>query len=152
MYGLQPYQMAGAWEVKTIRMKASTTITKFDPVHLEFDATGDLDNVDLAAATETIYGVAFETKTSTASGGETMQILVGQDIVYKVDNDQDTNTFGDDRGNGMYFDIIGSTGAVQADTSSGSATTAAQIKCIASDNVEIGDTSIGLFKIHESQY
>lgn len=148
-YGLKPVRIKGPYEIVKKVMKSNTTITKYDPVHLEDDTA------DLAATAEAIYGVAMETQTNATGGTTQIEILVGADIVYKADSDEDTNTFGaSGYGGGKTFQITGTTGAVQVDVSTageptGTGVASAQIVCV-DESPEPSDTSIGLFKIYST--
>ncbi len=141
VYGLRPYKMAGAYELITKVVKANTTITKFDPIHLE------VDTADLAAAGEPIFGVAMDTVVQ-ASGSLTVPILRGRDIVWQADNDNDTNTWPlTTYSPGSFFDITGATGAVLVDTST--ATSSGQLVGVAAVSpLDPADASLGLFKIN----
>ena len=144
-YGFKTVKLAGHHEVITKVVKSGTTIPKNDPVSLE-DDTAIVSTTGLA-----IMGVAMQTVVG--DGTLTIQIQCGVDIVYEVDNDNDSNTFaGAGYGGGRYFDMIGTTGAVQIDTSTSSAS-AGQVLCI-DETPDSDDASLGLFKINkaESQY
>lgn len=144
MYGFKTHKLNGFYETVTKTVKSSTTINEGDPVSLE-DDTAIVSTAGLA-----IHGVAMETVVNGAGGTETIKIQCGKDIVYKIDNDNDTNTFaGAGYGAGKYYDMIGTTGAVQIDTSSASAT-AGQVACI-DEAPDASDTSIGLFKINSAE-
>ena len=160
VYGFRPVKIVGLTENNKVLMKASTTITKYDPITLEYHDAGNHGEADLAIGGEGIFGVAMETKTSTASGGEEIEILCGKDIVYEIDNDEDTNSFGatvgTGMGAGMVFDIQANptTGTVLLDTSTGTAQitgASGQVVCINSEP-DSADTSLGWFKINESQF
>lgn len=146
VYGLRPYKMAGVYEVVTKVVKANTTITKFDPIHLEANVA------DLAAAGEPIFGVAMDTVVQ-ASGSLTVPILRGRDIVYQADNDQDTNTWpATTYQAGSFFDITGATGAVLVDTSTGTLSQSGQLVAVENSSpLDSADASLGLFKINPAE-
>ena len=131
--------------IKAFPGKASTTITKGDPVNIE------AGYLNLAAAGERIIGMATETVTNGAGANAAIQVIVDPMAMYIVDNDNDTTTFAVTHP-GTYFDITGATGAVQVDTSTTSTT--GQLLAL-EYNPQISpfasDTSIGLFMIAENQ-
>jgi len=145
MYGFHPIKTVGHHETITKVVKSGSTVTKYDPVYLEDDTA------DLAATGEPIFGVAMATVTG--DGSLTIPILCGKDIVYEIDNDNDTNTHGDaSYGGGKFFDITGTTGAVQIDTSSG--TSSGQVVCVAEmtgTQEDPTDTSVGQYKINSAE-
>jgi len=159
MYGAELYQADGQLVAEKVYVKASTTITKGDFITLEYDSTNKHGVVDMAATGERIYGVANETVTQGASVIEKIEILLAGNHSWKVDNDNDTNTFGADaagaKGMGMVFDITGTTGAQLVDTSTGAdgqnTANSAQLICV-NDTPDASDTSIGIFKVFEKQY
>jgi hypothetical protein len=133
--------------VKTrLKVKASTTITKGDPVNIE------AGYVNLAGGTERIFGVANETVVGNAAATSQVEIIVAREgDLYLVDNDNDSTTFAATHP-GTYFDTTGTTGAVQVDTSS--TTTSGQLLCVEYNPKGLGvdsDTSMGLFTIAERQ-
>jgi len=131
--------------IKAFPGKASTTITKGDPVNLE------AGYLNLAAAGESILGAAQETVVNGSGETAEVKVIVDPMAMYIVDNDNDTTTFGVTHP-GTYFDVTGTTGAVQVDTSTTSTT--GGLLCL-EYNPQISpyqdDTSIGLFMIAESQ-
>jgi hypothetical protein len=137
--------MNGRYEVMKKTVKSATTITAGDPVHLEEDTA------DLAATGETILGIAMSTVVNGAGGTSQVEVLVGDDIVYQIDNDNDTNTFaGAGYGAGMAYDITGATGAVLVDTSTASDSSSGQVRCV-DQTPNPDDTSLGLFKLNKSE-
>ena len=129
-----------------IRVKASTTITKGDPVIIE------AGYYDLAEATEKIFGIANQTVVGNAAGTSKIEVIPCRPgDIYMIDNDNDGTTFAATHP-GTYFDTISSTGAVQVDTSS--TTTTGQLLCVEYNpqgQGADGDTSIGLYMIAENQ-
>lgn len=127
-------------------VKANTTITKGDPVNIE------AGYINLAAAGEKIFGVANETVVGNAGGTSRIEVIVAREgDLYLVDNDNDSTTFAATHP-GTYFDITGTTGAVQVDTDT--TTTTGQLLCVQYNPKGFGvdsDTSIGLFTIAERQ-
>lgn len=122
---------------------SGATITRGDFVNL---AAGYLDVAD---AGEEILGVAQET--ATGDGSVKCLVNVEPDALFIVDNDNDTTTFAVTHP-GTYFDVIGTTGIMQVDTSSTSTT--GSLFCH-EYNPQIApfesDTSIGVFSIAERQ-
>ena len=116
-------------------------------------AAGDLVNVESAQlavvdAGEVIAGVATEAGVD----GDTIEFNNTPGLILVMDNDNDSATFAatDEYKN---FDMIGATGAIKIDTSSGTANTA-QLRCLKFNPQGIGfdsDESIGLFMPHEVQ-
>lgn len=128
------------------KVKASTTITKGDVVNLESGY------IDLAGATEKIFGLANQTVTGNSGGTTEIDIIVARPgDLYLMDNDNDGTTFAATHP-GTYFDTIGTTGAKQVDTSS--TTTTGQLLCLEYNPQGFGvdsDTSMGLFTPVELQ-
>jgi len=119
------------------------TVTRGDFVNL---ASGYIETADI---TEEILGVAEETVTG--DGTETCMVNVEPDALYLVDNDNDGTTFAVTHP-GTYFDVTGTTGIQQIDTS----TTGADGQVFCHEyNPQIApyasDTSIGVFQIAEKQ-
>jgi hypothetical protein len=142
VYGFKLHRNSGQSETVRRVVKANTTVTKGDPIHLE------VNTADLAAAGEPIFGIAQETVVQT-SGSLTVEILVGKDLQWVVDNDQDTNTWpATTYAPGSCFDITGATGAVLVDTSTAGATG----QLIAIDTTpDASDVSLGIFKINPAE-
>jgi hypothetical protein len=138
--GVQPMVRGG------YKVKASQTITKGDPVNIEDGY------INLAAATERIFGVANETVVGNAAGTSKVDVIVAREgDLYLADNDNDTTTFAVTHP-GTYFDTISTTGIIQVDTSS--TTTSGQLLCVQYNPQGYGvdsDTSVGLFTIAERQ-
>lgn len=94
-----------------------------------------------------IEGVALEAATT----GETVRYVTGERLRVLADNDNNTTTFAATH-EGTNFDMVGTTGAMQIDTSSTGAT--GQFRCIKYNPQGYGlqydsDTSIGLFEVAE---
>jgi hypothetical protein len=153
MYGLKYYKnLFGSPQplvnsgCPDIRVKASQTITKGDPVNIEAGYW------NLAAATEKIFGIANETVVGNAGGTSKLEVIpVREGDIFIADNDNVGTTFAATHP-GTYFDITGTTGAVLVDTSS--TTTTGQLLCVEYNPQNLGldsDTSIGLFMIAERQ-
>lgn len=119
MYGLKPIGRIDGKTNFAIRefTNGAVAIHQGDPVKLTNGA------LLIAAADDKILGVALEDAAIAATG---VQVCVDPMMVYLMDQDNDTNTFGKTTATyspGNYFSIISSTGACQIDTSTGSATT-----------------------------
>lgn len=149
-YGLIPVSTEGA-AIEELVVENGQALVKYDPVFLEND--GSENTVDLCAAGEPIYGVCM-TASITGDGTVKAQILKARPgMIFLMDNDNDTDTFGttNDRGAGNYFNIIGGSGAVQVDTSSGGTVSATkQLVCV-KENPDSSDVSAGHFKVNMLQ-
>lgn len=145
VYGARLVKSGGETEVMEKRVKSATTITKGDFVSLEND------RAIVTTAALPILGVAMQTVVNGAGGTETIQIFCGNDNVWEVDNDNDTNTFAaDSYGGGLFFNIIGTTGAMLVDTSSATATSATLNLVCVDETPSAADTSLGWFKINKA--
>lgn len=120
---------------------AGGTIAAGDPVMFSSGA------IVIATAGSAIEGVALEAAVSSG----TIRYVTGERLRVLADNDNDSTTFAATH-EGTCFDMIGTTGAVQVDTSSTGAT--GQLRCIKYNPQGYGlqydsDTSIGLFEVNE---
>lgn len=110
-------------------------------------ASGKVTNSSVA--TQRLVGMALGTATGNAAGTVKVSVCVDPNMVYLVDNDNDTTTFAATHV-GTNFDLIGAAGAQLVDTSSTSTT--GSLTCI-EYNPKIDpvatDTSWGLFVINE---
>jgi len=103
----------------------------------------------IAAAGNAIFGVAEEAATSSSTG---VQINITPGMTVIVDNDNDTTTFAATHV-GTKFDQVGTTGAIQIDTSTTG--TSGQFYCLEYNPQGYGfdtDTSIGLFSVDEREF
>lgn len=124
---------------------SGVTINEGDFVYL---ASGEVTNASVA--TQRILGMALGTATGVANNSVKVSVCIDPNMVYLVDNDNDSTTFAATHV-GTNFDLIGAAGAQLVDTSSTSTT--GSLTCI-EYNPKIdpvaSDTSWGLFVINES--
>jgi len=149
MYGLKPIgRLDGKTNFSLREFTTGATMVAGDPCYL-------LDGVlEMAVATGDILGVMAEGCTD---GDTDALVIVDPDMLYLVDNDNDTNTFGETTATyspGNFFDITGGTGAVQVDTSTGSAASGQLFAWEYNPQIEPfkSDTSICVVSIAQRQY
>lgn len=124
---------------------SGVTVNEGDFVYF---ASGKVTNATVAGAR--LIGMASGTATGNAGGTVKVSVCIDPNMVYLVDNDNDTTTFAATHV-GTNFDLIGAAGAQLVDTSTTGTT--GSLTCV-EYNPQIDpvrtDTSWGLFVINES--
>lgn len=141
-YGLKLVKAQEPREIREIIVTSGVTITKGDTVNITDG------QVTFAGEAEFIDGVALATVVGDGVLKAPIHIAKEGDV-WEADNDNDTNTFGDSGyGAGKTYDLTGTTGTLQVDTSSASTSGDKQLYCV-NQAPKASDKSIGWYVISE---
>jgi hypothetical protein len=145
MYGVIKVTPAPGTELETRKyyVTGSATITKGDLVKM---ASG---TIAVAGAGERVFGIANQTVIGNAGGTSEIEVILARPGVSLVMDNDNTGTTMAKAHEGTYFDITGTTGAMQVDTST--TTTTGQLMLLDHDP-DPTDTSLGLYVVAESAH